>query len=176
MSKISKSQKDCYFNGFTTQEEFRTAMEKATNLNWKWEFNRYAASNENKIEKWDQLWNVNGAETRLEVKGLKKQCRSGDFTDSTVLEIKGINGSKGFLYGEAELIAFKAVDNTFIIVPIQKLRDFVDLYRHVPVLIKLPHNVMPNKQIYYRVSQPQELCMFVKTAELVPLAAEVVKC
>lgn len=87
-------------------------------------FNSYSLSNKSQdiIEHWD----VSFGKIKIDVKGLKKINRNDISTNENFhwIEIKGITGHLGWLYGEADYFAFET-NKYWIIVNKHELQDFI---------------------------------------------------
>lgn len=83
---------------------------------------RKPTNKEDMIEHWDINIGV-----KVDVKGLKKILRTEEHPNEDYhwIEIKGITGKLGWLYGQADYIAFETYDY-FIIVNRERLRQWVE--------------------------------------------------
>ena len=67
-----------------------------------------------------------GSTRRIDVKGLKSMGHGRKKTgDYHWIELKNVNGAKGWLYGEADIIAFQVSEDDFILVDRLKLVEYV---------------------------------------------------
>jgi hypothetical protein len=80
---------------------------------------------------------------KIDVKGLKKRRRGDDGADETIhwVEIKNVNGKKGWLYGDADYFAFE-LEKYWVIVNKLTLQDYiakntVKEYSIVPIVNRL---------------------------------------
>lgn len=89
-------------------------------------FNNYSLSNKSQdiIEHWD----VSFGKIKIDVKGLKKINRYDISTNENFhwIEIKGITGHLGWLYGEADYFAFET-NKYWIIVCKHELQNFIKI-------------------------------------------------
>jgi len=79
----------------------------------------------NKQENIYQHWDIK-VPIRIDVKGIKKIYRTDEKPNQNFhwIELKGITGKLGWLYGEAEFFAFET-ESYFIIVEKLKLQDWI---------------------------------------------------
>ena len=87
-------------------------------------FGGYTLSNKSQdiIEHWDvKIGNV-----KIDIKGLKKVKRSDDSVNENIhwIEIKGITGHLGWLYGNADYFAFETV-KYWVIVKKETLQEYI---------------------------------------------------
>jgi hypothetical protein len=99
-------------------------------------FIRYSTTEEDMKEHWD-------VQLRFDVKGVKKVRRGDNETNQNYhyVEIKNVNGEKGWAYGDADYFAFE-IDNYWIMVSKKDLQDFIrenvsKEYTPKPSLLKL---------------------------------------
>jgi hypothetical protein len=109
---------DCKVAGAKAEHRFADAL---TKLGRKI---RFATENENLIGKWDVCTtNDDGSErARFDVKTVKLGGPSG----SLLLELKGISGYAGWLYGEADYIAFEKDRGGFAVFNRGDLADLIE--------------------------------------------------
>jgi hypothetical protein len=95
---------------------------------------KFSSSEEDQLEHWD---------VKFDVKGLKKVKRSDSETNEHIhwLEIRGITGHDGWVYGEADFFAFELA-KYWVVVAKQDLQDLikdnvVKEYTQQPTLYKL---------------------------------------
>lgn len=167
-----KKYKDQLLEGQITENSLR---EYLSGTNWK--YLRDATENENKCEKWDQLWSLNKQEYKIEIKGKKKTSRANKnySQDTTVIELVGISYKKnnqwvssvGWLYGKADLFAF-AYNDIFLLVDKIKLQQFIQSKE-----LDLNHPLIKGKEpapvniVYCRKSQPTERCVYVLYSDMI---------
>lgn len=87
-------------------------------------FGTYALSN--KTQDMIEHWDVKIGNVKIDVKGLKKVSRSDDSVNENIhwIEIKGITGHLGWLYGNADYFAFETV-KYWVIVKKETLQDYI---------------------------------------------------
>lgn len=95
---------------------------------------KFSSPTEDQLEHWD---------VKFDVKGLKKVKRSDSETNEHIhwVEIKGITGMPGWVYGEADFFAFE-LTKYWVVVAKQDLQDLikdnvVKEYTQQPTLYKL---------------------------------------
>lgn len=71
-------------------------------------------------------WDVKVGNVKIDVKGLKKVKRSDDSVNENIhwIEIKGITGHLGWLYGNADYFAFETI-KYWIIVKKETLQEYI---------------------------------------------------
>lgn len=124
----------------------------------------------NKEEDIHEHWDVN-LSLRFDVKAIKKVNRFDDKPNENIhwVEIKNVNGDKGWLYGKAEYFAFETEDY-WIIVEKDKLQEFVaekckDKERSTtPALYKI-----------YKREGRKDMITLVKTLDLIYIAEKIIK-
>lgn len=125
----------------------------------------YSTKKEDILEHWDVSTQV-----KYDVKGLKKINRADLDVDENIhwVELKNVNGDKGWLYGDADYFTFELI-NYWIIVDKFVLQDYiakntVKKYKKVPTLNKL-----------YRREGRQDVLTLVKSLDLIYISKELVK-
>ena len=155
--------KQCWVSGLETENRFSDLAARSG-----FQLIRRASSFEQMREKWDQEWLIGNSYERIEIKSKKKDSRhSKSLSDRIVIELRGIKNSIGWLYGSATMFAFEN-DNGFILV---RQSDLVNLVNKNIIglnnpFLKMPSNIVENWRAYHRVSQPDELCVYVDTKEI----------
>lgn len=107
----------------------------------------------------------------VDVKGLKKINRDDENTDEHFhwIEFKNVLGNNGWLYGDADFIAFETNDYFFIVERI-KLKQFVETkckmkeWSVEPMLYKL----------YRRKDRPSEILTIIKTIDIAALSEKII--
>lgn len=106
---------------------------------------------------------------RIDVKGLKKVNRWDDDVNENIhwIEIKGITGHLGWLYGEADFFAFETFDY-WILVNKERLQEFVKT-RTVKEWVK-------DKELYKLYQRPnrEDVITLVKTIDLCSISDAIV--
>jgi|688.fasta_scaffold1247932_2 hypothetical protein len=104
-------------------------------------FDLYELSN--KLQDIYEHWDVNISGKKIDVKGLKKTNRANKDVDENIhwIEIKGITGKLGWLYGDADYFAFETIDY-WVLVDKLKLQDYIKTktikeYTSYPTINKL---------------------------------------
>ena len=107
---------------------------------------------------------------RYDVKMVKRKNRSGDYDENIHwIEIKNVNGDKGWIYGEADFISFE-LEDYWVVVRRTDLIDFVHdkckdkKYCTKPELYKL-----------YSRNGRKDLITLVKSIDLMYIAYEIFK-
>ena len=95
---------------------------------------KFSSDTEDQLEHWD---------VKFDVKGIKKVKRSDSETNEHIhwLEIKGITGMLGWVYGKADFFSFE-IQNYWVVVAKQDLQSFISEnivkeYSAYPTLYKL---------------------------------------
>jgi len=147
-------------------KEFKKVEEQfASTINHLGEI-REASKEEDMVEHWDINLSL-----RFDVKAIKKVNRFDDKPNENIhwVEIKNVNGDKGWLYGEAEYFAFETEDY-WVIVEKVKLQEFVaEKYKDkerstTPTLYKL-----------YKREGRKDTITLVKTLDLIYIAEKIIK-
>ncbi len=147
-------------------KEFKKVEEQfASTINHLGEI-REASKEEDMVEHWDINLSL-----RFDVKAIKKVNRFDDKPNENIhwVEIKNVNGDKGWLYGEAEYFAFETEDY-WVIVEKVKLQEFVaEKYKDkerstTPTLYKL-----------YKREGRKDVITLVKTLDLVYVSEKIIK-
>lgn len=107
---------------------------------------------------------------KYDVKGLKKRRRGDEFVDETIhwVEIKNVNGDKGWLYGDADYFSFE-LSNYWVIVDKKKLQDYV-ANNTVKEYVLIP---MVNR-LYSRKDR-KDVMTLVKTIDLIYISESFIK-
>lgn len=157
----SKKYTDYWNRGIKTENAFYNwAVEK------NWLFIREASLVEQKFGKWDQLWEVNKKQLKVEIKSRKRDNRYDDtFSSRVVVELMGVSknrheASTGWLYGEADLFAFQREDG-FLLVEKYPLQSLINERVSNNCVVKNSGEVVPSWQVYHRRTQPLERCVYV---------------
>jgi hypothetical protein len=108
-------------------------------------------------------WDVALYDTKFDVKGLRKKNRHDEEYDENIhwVELKNVNGSDGWLYGQSDFIVFETFDY-WIVVNRQKLIKLIEIkctdrerFYTEPMLYK-----------FYRRSNRRDTITLVKTVDL----------
>lgn len=106
---------------------------------------------------------------RIDVKGLKKVNRWDNDVNENIhwIEIKGITGHKGWLYGEADYFAFETFDY-WILVSKERLQEFIKT-RTIKEWVK-------DKELYKLYQRPnrEDVITLVKTIDLCSISDAIV--
>lgn len=106
---------------------------------------------------------------KVELKGLKRLVDDGLF----LIELRNVNGDAGWLYGEADQVAFYLGNDRFLFCPLKTLRDMIDYLRKLhPVAFVngYPSNAVFPK-MYRRQDRPLEAITYVTTRFLLDRGA-----
>ena len=107
--------------------------------------------------------------TRIDVKGLKKVNRWDNEVNENIhwVEIKGITGHLGWLYGEADYFAFETLDYWILVSKI-KLQELIKT-RTIKEWVK-------EKELYKLYQRPnkQDVITLVKTIDLCSIAESII--
>lgn len=109
--------------------------------------------------------NPNGKRSFIDVKARKKLKRGNDNAqdDWIWIEFKNVGGNKGWLYGEAEYIAFE-LENEFIIVKRQDLIKISESLIDRKSLVDKPY--LAKYKTYHRNNRPKELVGLISLDDL----------
>ena len=130
-------------------------------------FSSYSLSDKNTdiIEHYD----LTIGNTRIDVKGLKKVNRWDNEVNENIhwIEIKGITGNLGWLYGEADYFAFETFDYWILVSKI-KLQELIKT-RTIKKWVK-------EKELYKLYQRPnkQDVITLVKTIDLCSIAESII--
>lgn len=130
-------------------------------------FSSYSLSDKNTdiIEHYD----LTIGNTRIDVKGLKKVNRWDNEVNENIhwVEIKGITGHLGWLYGEADYFAFETFDYWILVSKI-KLQELIKT-RTIKKWVK-------EKELYKLYQRPnkQDVITLVKTIDLCSIAESII--
>lgn len=130
-------------------------------------FSSYSLSNKSTdiIEHYD----LTIGNTRIDVKGLKKVNRWDNEVNENIhwIEIKGITGHLGWLYGEADYFAFETFDYWILVSKI-KLQELIKT-RTIKKWVK-------EKELYKLYQRPnkQDVITLVKTIDLCSIAESII--
>ena len=131
-------------------------------------FNLYDLSN--KLQDLYEHWDVKINGKKFDIKGLKKTKRSDSDTNENIhwIEIKGITGKLGWLYGDADYFAFETLDY-WIIVDKTKLQDYIKTntikeYTEHPTINKL-----------YQRKNRLDILTIIKTLDLCYISDSILK-
>lgn len=130
-------------------------------------FSSYSLSDKNTdiIEHYD----LTIGNTRIDVKGLKKVNRWDNEVNENIhwIEIKGITGHLGWLYGEADYFAFETFDYWILVSKI-KLQELIKT-RTIKKWVK-------EKELYKLYQRPnkQDVITLVKTIDLCSIAESII--
>ena len=131
-------------------------------------FNLYDLSN--KLQDLYEHWDVKINGKKFDIKGLKKTKRSDSDTNENIhwIEIKGITGKLGWLYGDADYFAFETLDY-WIIVDKTKLQDYIKTntikeYTEYPTINKL-----------YQRKNRLDILTIIKTLDLCYISDSILK-
>ena len=104
----------CYEIGKTAEERFASLLEGS----------RRATTQEDMKEHWDVMSDTG---MKFDVKAMKKWKRSDPEPTDRIhfVELRNVNGELGWLYGEADYIAFETRSH-WIVVPRKKLMYFIE--------------------------------------------------
>ena len=125
----------------------------------KYLIHHYSNTNQDIYEHWD----VALYDTKFDVKGLRKKNRHDEEYDENIhwVELKNVNGSDGWLYGQSDFIVFETFDY-WIVVNRQKLIKLIEIkctdrerFYTEPMLYK-----------FYRRSNRRDTITLVKTVDL----------
>jgi hypothetical protein len=119
----------------------------------------WATPKEDQLEHWDCA-----IVTKVDIKRIKKKMRSDGSYDEHIhwLEIKGITGQSGWLYGEADFFAFE-INNFFIVAYKGDLQEFVKEN------IKKEYVESPELYKLYRRNGRKDLITMVMSYDLIGL-------
>lgn len=124
-----------------------------------------ATRDENVFEHWD----VADGKLKYDVKAMKKFRRSGDYPTDRIhyVELKNVNGEKGWLYGKADYIAFET-RSYWVIVSRQKLQDMIE---------GIDMEICSEPQIYklYTRRNRSDLMTVVPTIDLIAISHEMMQ-
>lgn len=128
----------------------------------------FASSKQDRIEHWDVIITYpNGNSYKIEVKGLKRVNRNDNNQQSEwiCIEIKGITGYPGWIYGKADYIAFET-ENGFMLINRVKLVDYVE--NTVDILSEPLLSPRENKKLYtlYRRFGRKDKFIYFKKTDL----------
>ena len=130
-------------------------------------FDEYTLSNE--IQNVIGHWDLKLGKFKIDVKALKKINRKDDNKNENIhwIEIKGITGELGWLYGQADFFAFETIDY-WIVVEKNRLQNFIKdktikEFVEVPTLYKL-----------YNRKDRQDVLTLVKTIDLCYLSKKII--
>ena len=109
---------NCDVAGGKAEHRFAACMEEmGRTITW-------ATDDENRLDKWDlAVDNGVNAPMRFDVKTVKLGGPSG----SLLLELKGVSGYAGWLYGEADFIAFERDRGGFVVFKRSDLADLIEV-------------------------------------------------
>lgn len=115
----------------------------------------------------------NGKKWSLDVKGRKRKARWQDNVDDMPpedvwlwVEFKNVQGSKGWLYGKADLIAFELQDKYIIV----RRKDLVNLSEKVVDMeYKVLKSYRAEHKVYSRASRPKELTAMINLEDLMTI-------
>lgn len=131
-------------------------------------FDEYTLSNE--IQNVVGHWDLKLGKYKIDVKALKKVNRKDDNKNENIhwIEIKGITGELGWLYGEADFFAFETIDY-WIVVEKNRLQNFIKNttikeFVEVPTLYKL-----------YNRKDRKDVLTLIKTIDLCYLSKKIIK-
>ena len=110
----------------------------------------------------------------IDVKGMKKAKRSDKEFDDTIqwLELKNVRGNKGWLYGDAEYIAFRTKKRILFVLR-DKLRDFAEKCVEGKELV---HNCPKDFYIPYQRWGRLDMVIKVPTTDIESLADFSINC
>jgi hypothetical protein len=130
-------------------------------------FSSYSLSDKNTdiIEHYD----ITIGNTRIDVKGLKKINRWDNDVNENIhwVEIKGITGHLGWLYGKADYFAFETFDYWILVSKI-KLQELIK--------IRTKKEWVKEKELYKLYQRPnkQDVITLVKTIDLCSIAESII--
>lgn len=109
----------CIRQGSRVEQVFRRTVER-----YGFVVVREASSYENMFEHWDFLVDIDGREIRVDVKDQRKRQRYDKMLQNMVMvEWKNIGGWDGWIYGCADVIAFR-IDGLFHLIPRVSLLEY----------------------------------------------------
>jgi hypothetical protein len=124
-----------------------------------------ATTTQNILEHWD----IANGDIKYDVKAMKKFRRSDDHPTDRIhyIELKNVNGKKGWLYGQADYIAFET-RSYWVIVSRQKLQEMIEG-------IKMEFSLEPQVYKLYTRKTRSDVMTIVPTIDLISIADRMVK-
>lgn len=129
---------------------------------------RFATDQEDMEEHWDVM---SGGGTKYDVKAMKKWRRNDPEATDRIhfIELRNVNGELGWIYGEADYIAFET-RAYWIIVPRKKLMLFVEAATE-----NSEQSLKPAVYRLYQRSGRKDLMTVVPTVDLLAISEEIIK-
>lgn len=130
---------------------------------------RRATKEEDILEHWDLEAIIEDKNVKVDVKAVKNENRYDPYPNENFhwVEIQNVNGDRGWLYGDSDLIVFETLDY-FILVGRLKLKKFLEkklgysrkrISEIVPSSVKDPY-------VFYQRSGRKDIVVKVKTIDL----------
>jgi hypothetical protein len=125
----------------------------------------FSSTSQDIKEHWDLAVNF-----KIDVKGLKKRLRSADCVDETIhwIEIKNVNGDKGWLYGEADYFAFELHDYWVIV-------DKLLLQEYIAENTVKEYSKFPMMNKLYKRNDRKDILTIVSTFDLIYISTTLIK-
>lgn len=112
----------------------------------------------------DLYWNGVG----IDVKGIKREYRNGNLNDKFHwIELRNVNGDKGWLFGEAKLFAFETF-NSYLLIKKSTLIKFIK-----NKVKKQNINNTPSLYSYYRRKNRLDVVVKVLTSDLEKISVKI---
>lgn len=120
-------------------------------------------SEANSYQDMNEHWDVALEDIKFDVKGLRKKNRHDEDFDENIhwIEMQNVHGNVGWLYGEADFIAFESIDY-WIIVKRTSLIKLIDK----KCTDKENFYTRPELYKFYRRSNREDMITLVKTIDL----------
>jgi hypothetical protein len=116
-------------------------------------------------------WDLKLFNEKIDVKGLRKPCRSENLPDENFhyVELKNVQGNLGWLYGEADVFAFE-LQHSWVIVQKDLLQEFIKE--------KCSHKTKVDSPELYKLytrHERKDVITLVKSLDLCQISREIVK-
>ena len=146
---------ESYAQGDSAEKRFATTLYKCI----------FATTHENIHEHWD----VRDEEFKYDVKAMKRWNRGDSEPTDRIhyIELKNVQGNKGWLYGDADYIAFETRAH-WVLVSRPRLQEWTD---------SIDKPVSNKKEIYKLYSRPgrADVMTIVPTMDLIAISDKIVK-